>query len=136
MLAYIFKAINDYTFGAVKNYFKYQPAIEYKKQTLPKKTRQSVWLLNFGTAQVGKCFTCGEQISFNNWHCSHVIAEIKGGKCEVDNLRPCCASCNLKMGNQNLYTFARDNNLQGRAKRELLKYFEANPSQINDKRTK
>lgn len=135
MFAYVVGGIANYVFSSLKSWFTYTPTIQYKKQAMPKKTRQSVWLLYNGTATDGKCFACGEVITSGNWHCSHVIAEAKGGTCDVNNLRPCCAVCNLKMGNQNLYAFVKSNKLKGKASRDATKYFATHPDQVNDLRS-
>jgi HNH endonuclease len=54
----------------------------------------------------GGCYCCDEPIFFDRtWHCSHVVAASLGGTDTVDNLRPCCASCNLSMGDTNLLVY-------------------------------
>jgi hypothetical protein len=45
----------------------------------------------------GKCTYCHRDLDpFEDWHVDHIIPKCQGGKNEMDNLTPACASCNLK----------------------------------------
>src|SRR5665647_2449702 len=80
--------------------------------------------------------TCGKEINFTNgWHCSHVVAETKGGLIEIPNLRTCCVHCNHSMGNCNMYVYIKEKKLNGPGKKNVNKYLKNNPSQVNDSRT-
>jgi 5-methylcytosine-specific restriction endonuclease McrA len=79
----------------------------YKKKNIPKKLKDLVWSKYVGDF-IGKtkCLCCGcTYIKMNEFHCGHVIAESKGGKTNLKNLRPICAGCNLSMGTKNFYEF-------------------------------
>lgn len=110
-------------------------------KTLPKKNltpqiRSSVWLHYFGNSNTGGCYCCGKLIKrYKGWHCSHVIAKAKGGSNTLENLRPCCAHCNLSMGNQNMYAYIQNKNLKGPGAKNVNFYFKQNKSQIGDRRT-
>ena len=57
---------------------------------------------------IGKhlCYCCNKNwIRQNNFEAGHVIAECKGGKTNVDNLRPICRECNGSMGSKNMNEF-------------------------------
>lgn len=112
------------------------PLIENKKKAVPKKIRDAVWIEYTGVTFAGKCYACGVAIDYTTgWHCSHVVAESKGGNISVENLRPCCRHCNLSMGNQNLYVYIDRKGLTGPGKKNVIKYFLAHPSEIGDVRT-
>ena len=69
-----------------------------------------VWDNVFGE-EVGKhlCYCCKKNwIRQNNFEAGHVIAECKGGKTNVDNLRPICRECNGSMGSKNMDDFMQE----------------------------
>lgn len=109
----------------------------HKRRPIPPEIRKSVWTKYHGENTEGFCYCCGIQIQRYNagWHCSHVKADIKGGLPTVDNLRTCCRHCNLSMGDQNLYAYIRDHDLNGPGRSNINKYLKHHKSQINDKRT-
>jgi len=79
----------------------------YKKKNIPKVLRDDVWSKYVGDF-IGKtkCLCCGiRYIKMNDFHCGHVVAESKGGKTNLNNLRPICAKCNLSMSTRNFYEF-------------------------------
>lgn len=81
--------------------------IPKKKQTIPKVLKDNVWNKYIGI-NIGQtnCLCCKtNKISQHNFHCGHVISESKGGKTDIDNLRPICSNCNLSMSTQNMDTF-------------------------------
>lgn len=84
-----------------------EKSVKYVKQKIPIEIRDQVWLKYNGAKTVGQCFCCKTKIGKykGGWHCAHVVAERNGGKTEIENLRPTCRSCNLKMGTKNLYEF-------------------------------
>jgi hypothetical protein len=79
------------------------------KKTIPKPLKDLVWETYIGNdIATTKCLCCeNNEIRMNNFHCSHVIAESKGGTMTVENLRPICATCNLAMKTENMYEFKR-----------------------------
>jgi hypothetical protein len=78
---------------------------KYKKQKIQPKLRIEVWKKEFGNNDNGNCPLCNNLINIgkNGFHCSHIISEVNGGKTEINNLRPLCMSCNLKMGSNNWF---------------------------------
>lgn len=79
------------------------------KKRIPKALRMAVWNKYIGKlVRSHKCpfEACDEIISVENFHCAHDMAEVLGGDLTVDNLYPCCGSCNLSMGRVGFETFA------------------------------
>ena len=108
-----------------------------KKQAIPKKIRDETWVKYCGNSDEGVCYCCGKVVEryHAGWQCSHVHSENMGGEISVNNLRVNCCSCNLSMGNQNLYAYIRDKQLKGPGSKNVDAYFKKNPSEINSKRT-
>jgi 5-methylcytosine-specific restriction endonuclease McrA len=76
----------------------------YKKTKIPQSLRISVWDTYIGRS-IGEilCDVCKTtKISQFNFQCGHIIAEMKGGLTNIENLRPICKSCNCSMGTTNL----------------------------------
>jgi 5-methylcytosine-specific restriction endonuclease McrA len=96
-------------FKLVYNYF-YPPI---KRKAIPKRIKEAVWVKYNENRFIGKCYCCGRQIDKLNYHNAHVVSHKEGGLITVDNLRPSCMSCNLRMGKKNLYQFIKDNKLKG-----------------------
>ena len=70
--------------------------------------RDAVWRNGIGNIYEGVCTVCLiNVITPLNFECGHVIAESKGGKTIVPNLRPICNKCNRSMGVQNMNDFIR-----------------------------
>lgn len=69
--------------------------------------REQVWLEYIGDKLYGKCFCCqSAQISIlRNTEFAHVVPVARGGQDTVENLRPCCESCNRSMGTMNLMDY-------------------------------
>lgn len=136
--------------NAIQTLFRYltsspEPA---KKNKIPPALRNQVWAQYHGNRETGICYACGTTIyrqcsrkdnlsnkTTQSWHCSHVQSENKGGEMTLDNLRTCCQHCNLSMGNQNLYAYIRDRNLNGPGYRNVASYFRRYPEQQHDVRT-
>lgn len=108
-----------------------------KRKPIPPSIRNAVWEQYHGQKSLGMCYCCGKSIQRLNrgWHCSHVKADVKGGDVTIDNLRTCCSTCNLSMGDQNLYTYIRDKNMAGPGAKNCRAYLQKHKSQRNDKRT-
>lgn len=111
---------------------------KHKKDLIPRKVRNEVWIKYHGQTELGICYCCGISITRYRagWHCSHVIADSKGGQETVENLRTCCRHCNLSMGNQNLYTYMKEHDMKGPGARNIADYFRVHPEQLVDKRGK
>ena len=69
-----------------------------QRAPMTKNLRLQVWDRYFGDARYGLCKVCGTTISVTEFHCAHDIAHAQGGVDAVTNLYPCCAICNLSMG--------------------------------------
>ena len=109
---------------------------DYRSQ-IPRKTRDMVWTKYHGTGDKGVCYCCGIFINRYNgsWHCAHVQARSKLGDFSIENLRTCCPRCNISMGNQNLYTYIKQEGLKGPGSGNVRTYMKNNPAQLFDKRT-
>jgi len=78
-----------------------------KKKSIPAAIKKLVWNKNIGE-DIGKskCYCCkSTDISQTSFHCGHVIAESKGGKTIVSNLKPICQNCNSSMGTKDMNDF-------------------------------
>ena len=82
---------------------------KYKKGSIPKAVKRSVWDKWVGK-DIGatKCLCCKHQeIRQIEFHCGHILAEKNGGDTNVNNLMPICAQCNLSMGTMNIKEFQK-----------------------------
>lgn len=80
--------------------------IIYKKKSIPKSLKKAVWVKHHGENFTVSCPCCNlNKIDPFNFHTAHIKAEKEGGKTNIDNLIPTCASCNLSMGTKNYYDF-------------------------------
>jgi len=89
--------------------YKNEKKTKYKKKAIPKTVKKATWDKWIGkNVGVTKCLCCEHQeIRQFEFHCGHVIAESKGGKTTVDNMRPICAQCNLSMGSMDMNEFKK-----------------------------
>lgn len=77
---------------------------------IPKKIRYDVWSRYFGSVAEGSCYVCNNDISLlipGNYHCAHKKAHALGGSLHLDNLVPCCYSCNQSMGTRDLEEYKK-----------------------------
>ena len=73
-------------------------------KNVPKSIKDNTWDRYVGDIYSINCLCCNYNIiKSNNFHCAHVIPHSKGGKTIVENLRPVCSTCNLSMGQNNLF---------------------------------
>jgi 5-methylcytosine-specific restriction endonuclease McrA len=74
----------------------------YKKGTIPKALRETLWIKSFGKKFEAKCSIswCLNKITVYDFHAGHNIPECKGGQTVLENLVPICSRCNLSMGSQ------------------------------------
>jgi 5-methylcytosine-specific restriction endonuclease McrA len=79
--------------------------LKKKKDKIPIKLREEVWLTKMGRNFEGKCPTtwCSTNITVFDFETGHNVPESKGGSTTIDNLTPLCARCNRSMGSS--YTF-------------------------------
>ena len=70
------------------------------KAKIPKALREQVWLAYAPTQFEAKCSVgwCTNTVTPFRFHVGHNLAEAKGGKTCVENLRVVCPNCNLSMG--------------------------------------
>lgn len=74
--------------------------------------RNLVWRERFETF-IGQCYCCTLELDYQKWHCGHIKAYADGGSNSVENLRPTCEECNLKMGTMDMILFICIYGLQG-----------------------
>jgi len=70
---------------------------ENKRRPIDKNIRSLVWQKCNGNSLSGNCYVCNRPITHDNFHIGHNKAIAKGGKDNVENLRPICAPCNYGM---------------------------------------
>ena len=92
-----------------------------KKQPIPPKLKDQLWVKFFGNSITGACMCCGTLLKNTSFHAGHVIAEAKGGELTLNNLVPVCKSCNSSMGVMNLYEY-----------KEIFYSFEELPGELSD----
>jgi len=90
-------------FGMYKNFECFERLLPVKfirhRQTIPPVLRDRIWRMYYGQIKKeGVCPFCECQISKISCHMAHDIAHANGGEATIDNLYPCCSSCNLSMG--------------------------------------
>ena len=77
--------------------------LKIKKQKIPQKLRNSLWLKYVGEKTSGICYCCrkntitvfsGEK---NTFEAGHIKSEYNGGKIIIGNLLPICKKCNRSM---------------------------------------
>lgn len=78
------------------------------KKTISKAIKEEVWQKYMGNVFSSKCYCCNEcTITSTSFSAGHVLSEKEGGEVTVDNLRPICLNCNLKMGTEHMFTYAK-----------------------------
>ena len=79
--------------------------VSKRKDVIPKKLREEVWIKSMGRVFEGKCCTtwCTNTITVFDFESGHNIPESKGGKTTLENLFPICSRCNKSMGNQHTF---------------------------------
>ena len=79
-----------------------------KKKPIPKTIRSLVWNKFIGEANgIGECYVCSSKLSSQHFECGHIVAEVDGGDCTIDNLRPICSLCNRSIGSKNMDDFKK-----------------------------
>lgn len=104
------------------------PPIDSTRISISSDFREEIFRKYIGTGN-GNCMCCiKEPITRNNFHVGHIIAVSKGGKTNIDNLRPICGHCNVSMGNKNMFDFMIDNNINIEYGNQLKRLYNINPS--------
>lgn len=82
--------------------------LKNKKQKIPPNLKLQVWDKWIGIDKgKTKCLCCNYRDIYQaSFSCGHVIAESRGGKLELNNLKPICGSCNSSMGVMNMGEYA------------------------------
>jgi hypothetical protein len=62
--------------------------------------KMTIFRKDKGTCQV-KLKCNGDKVTWDNWHCDHIIPWTKGGMTTVENGQVSCSSCNLSKGSNN-----------------------------------
>ena len=76
------------------------------RTSLTKAVIRFIWNRHIGKEnREGPCAVCGNHIKIEHMHVAHNISIANRGTNHVDNLRPCCATCNLSVGVRNLDDF-------------------------------
>jgi hypothetical protein len=81
-----------------------------EKDKIGKMLRRKVWNKEFDKEEFGICpvYKCKSIISIDNCHVGHIISSKNGGLNDIDNLRPICMSCNLKMCDTNWKDYEKE----------------------------
>jgi len=78
---------------------KKQVTLVRTKERIPVALRVAVWNRYCGSSvRQNECPFCKDEIKLETFHCAHDLAESKSGETTINNLYPCCSSCNLSMG--------------------------------------
>lgn len=82
------------------------------KEKIDKRLKEDLWIKYCGAKmQTSACLCCQKhEITIWNFHCGHVVAESKGGKTDIENLRPVCAACNQSMHTTDMVEFMKTHN--------------------------
>jgi len=86
------------------------------KQKIPPEMRFKIWETYVGNHLESLCFCCKSKkitpfTSYNAFQAGHILSENEGGKIEIGNLLPICASCNRKMGTTHWDDYVKDKKL-------------------------
>lgn len=87
---------------------------QYVKKSIPKRTRDLVWVNNNGEVYAAPCYCCNRRIDVTNFEAGHVKAEREGGLTTLQNLLPVCSQCNRSMATENMISFAQRQGYPGR----------------------
>ncbi len=69
-----------------------------QRSSCPKAVKEGVWLKLFGNKTTGKCYACGNPISYMEFEVRHNKPFAKGEKWNMSNLRPICRTCSCSTG--------------------------------------
>lgn len=86
-----------------------EPEVDRKYKSVPKSTREEVWLRDNGNImRGGKCFCCHRTIDHATFHAGHIISDKHGGLPVPDNLKAVCITCNQDMRTQNMKEYCAE----------------------------
>ena len=114
------KCINKHT-----NRWKADDIKKPPKQKIPPQMRRKMWLTYVGDHTESLCFCCKSKTittftSCNAFQAGHILSENEGGKIELGNLLPICASCNRKMGTTHWDDYVKAKKLYIRVKGDKI----------------
>jgi hypothetical protein len=71
--------------------------------------RRDVWNTHVGRMfELYRCLCCCKNIiTYESFHCGHVISRHDGGSLYIANLRPICRDCNVAMGTMDMNKFRK-----------------------------
>lgn len=79
-----------------------------RRKAIPKAVKQTVWNKYIGVTNAeGKCYVCKRTIHMSDFDVGHNKAASKGGRDQIDNLRPICRTCNSSMGTMSIEAFKK-----------------------------
>ena len=95
------------------------------KRKIPPEMRRKMWLTYVGDTTEALCFCCKSKMitpftSYNAFQAGHILSENDGGKIELGNLLPICASCNRKMGTTHWDDYVKAKKLYIRVKGDKI----------------
>lgn len=77
-----------------------------KRNNIPSSLRNKLWNQEIGSGKMdGKCYVCGLDVMFTNFHAGHLISVKNGGTDNITNLKVLCPLCNMSMSSKNLEDF-------------------------------
>lgn len=77
-----------------------------RRKSIPKAVKDTVWSKYIGADKAeGKCYVCGRTIHITDFDLGHNKAVSRGGRNNINNLRPICRTCNTSMGTTSIETF-------------------------------
>jgi exodeoxyribonuclease V alpha subunit len=79
-----------------------------ERKSIPKKVRYDLWIKNCGDSLRSNCYVCNKEITFENFHCGHIVSVKDGGNNNLNNLKPICPGCNYGMGTNNLEEYKKE----------------------------
>lgn len=86
-----------------KDNINYEHDYKFNREGITQQMRKKVWTNEYKTRRKGICPVkyCQQSISSDNFIVGHITSVKNGGLTEVENLRPICYYCNMKMSKTN-----------------------------------
>jgi hypothetical protein len=94
------KSIVDYL---LDDEFVAEHEYRYQREKISSHLKSDIWKKEFKSKAIGTCpvIFCENQIEKKAFICGHIISVSNGGINDLDNLRPICGDCNMKMSSTN-----------------------------------
>lgn len=104
----LYALINNKKISEICNDFLRDIDKNKKRPKISNELKIQIWKkINENQCDKGICYTCEEELYFNNMQCGHIIAHALGGETSYNNMMPICKICNLKMGTMNLEEYKK-----------------------------